>query len=368
MKISIDAKPLYRPDGGIPQYTRRLLRALQEIDHENEYILSGASPAGLAGPEPAGLGPLEFGDLIRQKLLPIHRFSFERIDCFHGTNYFAPLLETAPTVLTIHDLSVDLFPSHHPFPRRLRQRSLPHLCHRAKRLIAVSHNTKRDLIQLYGVDESKIDVIYLAAGDEFSPVTSEENKRQVRERYSLPENFLLFLGELESRKNLFQLISAIASLRGGSAFTPLVLGGRCGDAFKKELLAHANREGLQENRDIFFPGYIAEQDLPALYSMCKLFLYLSHYEGFGLPPMEAMACGAPVLVSDNSSLGEVYRDTGFLASLDNDDDLKKTLESILTSDALRKEYAEMGLVFARSRSWQDVAAETIASYKEATSA
>ncbi len=259
MKIGIDATPLSRPDGGIRQYTRRLLHALRNIDTENEYVLLGNLQDDFNSWNSANSGSEGFRKIVEQKLLPIQRLDRRQIDLFHGTNYFSPLLETLPTILTIHDLSVHLFPGHHPVFRRLRHRTLPRMCRRARRLIADSHNTKNDLVRHYGVDEQKIDVIHLAAGDEFSPVICDQTRKATQERYSLPEKFLLFVGKIEPRKNLQQLIAAVASLKGTPAFTPLVLGGQCNSAIRKELLAFAQKEGLRENIDLFLPGYILQE-------------------------------------------------------------------------------------------------------------
>jgi glycosyltransferase involved in cell wall biosynthesis len=289
-----------------------------------------------------------------------------RLDLYHGTNYMAPLIANFPTVITVHDLSVNLLPKTHPFRRRLRHRLLPTLCKRSARIIADSMNTKRDLVRCYGIPEDKIDVIYLASGSNLQRVSDAKALAAVRARYGLPERFLLYVGSVEPRKNLPSVLEAVASLRESGRPESLVIAGRGEPKYLAHIRTVLRQNGLQEGRDVHLIGPVAEEDLAGLYSLCTLFVYPSLYEGFGLPPLEAMACGAPVLLADNSSLSELFETSSAFVDLDRPDGLLLAVEMLLDSEDLRDEFVEKGLKRAQSRSWDDIAVETLDVYRRAS--
>jgi glycosyltransferase involved in cell wall biosynthesis len=368
MRIGIDANPLAVRYGGIRRYTERLVHALPRLDPRNEYVLYAPSSCRAGRELPANVAweTLRFPAKSWLDLVHLPRAD-GRIDLYHGTNYGAPLFNRFPTVVTVHDLTVHLFPANHPLRRRLRHRLLPTLCRRANRLIADSYCTKADLVTHYGIAPQRIQVVYLAAGEEFRPIRSSGVLREVRDRYGLPEAFVLFVGSLEPRKNVPLLVRAMAELLREGVAQRLVIAGE-GDpshvsALRREILG----AGLELGRDVILTGFVAEEDLPALYSLCDLFVYPSAYEGFGLPPLEAMACGAPVLLPDNSAFRELYRDHGLVWSLEHRDLLASAIRRALWDDALRVELAETGLKLAKSRTWDDAAAETLEVYRRATS-
>jgi glycosyltransferase involved in cell wall biosynthesis len=370
MRIGIDAGPLAVPFGGIRRYTERLVRALARVDDRNEYLL-------YASRECAGRPPLAPHMEWEASALPL-RFKGWRdlvylpgaegaIDLFHGTNYTAPFLGHVPTVLTVHDLTVHLFPRSHPHRRRLRHRLLPALCRRSARIIADSYCTKRDLVEHYGIPAEKVDVVYLAAGEEFRPVACLETLERVRARYALPEAFVLFVGSVEPRKNLPQLVRAMATLVREGVEQRLVIAGGGARGYVQEIRQLVRREGLELDRDVLLPGVVPDEDLPALYSLADLFVYPSRYEGFGLPPLEAMACGAPVLLPDHSSFRELYRECSLMLDLDRPDVLVNAMRRLLWDHALRDELMEKGHKLAKSRSWEDTALETLEVYRRVAS-
>jgi len=366
VRIGIDAYPLTVRGGGIRRYTQQLLQGLSRIDDENEYVLY----RDYRTPRDGDLGARFQWDLSHG---PLQRWvehlhlagAAESIDLFHGTNYFAPHLDRYPTVLTVHDLSVHLFPERHPLKRRLRHKLLPGLCRRARKVIADSCNTRDDLVERYGIDSEKIDVIYLAAGDEFRPVRDADLRSRVRERHQLPARFVLFLGTLEPRKNLPSLIRAAARLKRRGSSHAFVIAGDGDPLFVRGLEALATAEGLVVGRDVVFTGFVEDEDLPALYSLCDLFVYPSIYEGFGLPPLEAMACGAPVVLPDNSSLSELYAGCSLLVNMSAADSLAGAIEQILGDPLGREFLIEEGQKRAQARTWDDVAKETLGVYRAA---
>jgi glycosyltransferase involved in cell wall biosynthesis len=366
MRVGIDATPLVAPPGGIRRYTESLLHGLNGIDDGNEYVLFGPR-ADAKCPPLGGRFQWDTVDFPLKGVVDQFRMvgSSGKLDLFHGTNYVAPLWSRSPTVITVHDLTVHLFPSMHPAMRRLRHRLLPRLCHRAARIIADSFNTKSDLVRHFQLPPEKIDVVHLAVGGEFQPLRDARRLDAVRRRYGLPDSFVLFLGTVEPRKNLPRLIDAMKRLAREGVRLPLVIVGDGDTRYVRELRSTIRRSGLELGRDVLMAGYVEDGDLPALYSLCEVFVYPSLYEGFGLPPLEAMACGAPVVVSSNSSLGEFYRDSGLQVDPCRSDLIADAIACLVRGSELRREFAERGLKRARARTWKDVASETVAVYRRA---
>ncbi len=363
MRIGVDARPLSNGHGGIRYYTEQLIRGLSRVDDRNQYVLYGP-PVADAG----SYLPDRFAwDGCHFPLKSVADSIFvaganQKLDLYHGTNYSTPLLSRFPTVITVHDLTVVLHPSCHPLKRRLRHRLVPAMCARSACVIADSFATKGDLIRLYGVPSGKIEVIYLAAGAEYQPVVNRQSLETVRQRYRLPERFVLYLGSVEPRKNLPSLIRAMAALRRHGLPQRLVIAGRGSSRYLLQLRELVCAEGLEPDHDVVFTGEIHEDDLPTLYSLADLFVFPSLAEGFGLPPLEAMACGTPVLLPDNSCFTELYRDCGMVVNLDHPERMAGAIGRVLVDLPLQDQLIEQGLKRARSRSWDDTAAETLAVY------
>jgi glycosyltransferase involved in cell wall biosynthesis len=369
MRIGIDASPLAVEFGGIRRYTERLIRALARVDDRNEYVLYAPAECSRR-PKLAPHVEWETSVLplkIKGWLDLVHLPGADgTLDLFHGTNYTAPFLTRVPTVLTVHDLTVHLFPESHPRRRRLRHRLLPALCRRSARIIADSYCTKSDLVEHYGIPAEKIDVVYLAAGEEFRSVGCTETLARVRERYALPGTFVLFVGSVEPRKNLPQLVRAMATLIREGVEQRLVIAGDGPRRYIQSLRELVRREGLELGTDVLLPGVVLDEDLPALYSLADLFVYPSLYEGFGLPPLEAMACGAPVVLPDHSSFRELYSECSLMLDLDRPDVLVDAMRRLLWDHTLRDELVERGQKLAKSRSWEDTALETLEVYRRVT--
>ena len=364
MRIAIDCRPLAGPWGGVRRYTESLVQALARNDRHNLYALCGLPSHW----DEASFGPnfevcrdrfqlTRFVDQVRLTSVP------GPIDLYHGTNYTAPLTGRFPTVLTVHDLSVNLLPETHPLRRRLRHRLLPRLCRRATRVIADSMNTKRDLVRCHGISPEKIEVVYLAAGEDLARVTDERVLRGVADRYGLPDRFLLYVGSVEPRKNLPAALAALAALKASGRQERLVIAGRGEPKYLAHIRAVLRHHQLEEGSDVHLIGPVAERDLAALYSLCELFVYPSLYEGFGLPPLEAMACGAPVLLSNNSSLSELFGTSSAFVDLERPGGLLQAIETLLESPDLRAQLVEKGLKRAQSRTWDDIAIEMLDIYE-----
>jgi len=296
------------------------------------------------------------GQLAR---LPFNRL-VPNADLFHATEHLLLPLRGVPTVLTVHDLIFRHLPEHHKALNRwYLNATMPLYCRRADHIIAVSEATRHDLVRAYDISPAKVTVIPEAADPRFVP-QAPERCAAVRAKYSLPERFLLYLGTIEPRKNLTRLLHAWEPLYAVGEAPPVVIGGKRGwlaDDFFTALEASPAREA------IVLTGYVDEADLPALYAAAEAFVFPSLYEGFGLPPLEAMACGTPVLCSDRSSLPEVVGEAALLFDPSDEGAIAAALRSVAKDAGLRTDLRERGLRRAAQFSWDRAARETLAVYK-----
>lgn len=370
MHITIDYTPAIRQTAGIGRYTRNLVSALAEADRENQYTLFCAG----ANPELSGL-PANFSvrsSRVPERLLNIgwHKLSLpfgaEHLagpsDIFHSPDFTLPPLRAARGVVTIHDLSFMRLPEcADPGLRAHLLSSAPRAVAAAHRVLADSVHTRDDLVELLGVDADKISVVHAGVEARFRPVRDLAHLERVRAQYDLPELFILFVGTIEPRKNLSRLITAYAAMRRQTALPhQLILCGAkgwlCDDIYRQ-----VHDEGLGE--DVKFPGFIADQDLPALYTLADLFVFPSLYEGFGLPPLEAMACGTAVVAGNNSSLPEVLGSAALLVDAGDTDAITEAMATALGNASLRVRLADMGRAQAARFSWESAAQQLLRAYE-----
>ncbi|MFO7919034.1 MAG: glycosyltransferase family 1 protein [Anaerolineae bacterium] len=285
----------------------------------------------------------------------------EKLDLLHQPVYVGPLLHPCPTVVTLHDLSFYLYPELFPQSKRIYlQYMTRHTIHHAEAVIAVSQSTKRDALRLFPVAEKKITVIPNGVEAQMRPLDDPTPIRDLHHRYDLPSDVLLFLGTLEPRKNLVTLLEAYALLRQrGDIHHHLVIAGGRGWYYEKVYDA-AERLGL--HGAVHFTGYVPDEELPLWYNAADLFIYPSLYEGFGLPPLEAMACGTPVIVSNISSLPEVVGDAGLTVDPHDPQALAEAIHSLLSDPARRERLSKEGQAQASKFSWHTTAAKTAELY------
>ncbi len=292
------------------------------------------------------------------------RVGFDRLlpggRLFHATEHLLLPLRSIPTVLTVHDLIFRHLPEHHkPLNRWYLNWALPLYCRRATHVIAVSECTRRDLVAAYDVAPEKISVVHEAADPRFVP-QAPDRVADVRRRYDLPERYLLFVGTIEPRKNVTRLLHAFEDLHRDGLTDALVVVGKRGwlyEGFFAELEASPMRES------VLLPGYVPDEDLPAVYAGAQALVWPSLYEGFGLPVLEAMACGTPVVCSRTSSLPEVGGGAALYVDPTSTDEVIEMLRRLLSDRDLRAEMVARGLEQAAGFSWDRVAAETIAVYE-----
>jgi glycosyltransferase involved in cell wall biosynthesis len=304
MRIAIDAIPLVAAKTGIGHYTDALATWLARTHADHQYEL--ISPFDFSFEAHNGHRPAN----LSKRFMPVRSvfrkwwlvglpalLQISPVDIFHGTNYCIPLWAPCPSVVTIHDLSLFTQALTHESANVTRgRRRIPIMARRAARIIAPSTWTKQEAITHLGIRSDRINVIYEAARESMRPLPATECQT-VLDKYRLQSPYLLYVGTIEPRKNLPTLIRAYEQLLRSTSHRPTlaICGGR--GWLDEEVFKLVDELGLGEM--IRFTGYVPDEDLPALYSQAEVFVYPSLYEGFGLPPLEAMACGAPVITSDS---------------------------------------------------------------------
>jgi glycosyltransferase involved in cell wall biosynthesis len=372
MRITIDYTSALRQRAGVGRYTRNLVSALAEADRDNQFTLfcAGDAPASERFPANFEIRTTRISSRVlttgwhRLHLaIPVERFCGAS-DIFHSPDFTLPPLKTARGVVTVHDLSFLKLPQcADPGLRNYLSENVPRAASRARRVLADSESTKQDVVDLLGVSENRVSVVHAGVESRFQPVRDTSRLEQVRERYRLPEFFILFVGTIEPRKNLSRLISAYGDLRRQTGLPhKLVISGAKGWMYH-DIFEQVTREGLME--DVLFPGFVVDGDLPALYTLADLFLFPSLYEGFGLPPLEAMACGTPVVASDNSSLPEVLGSGALLVSAEDTTAITEAMARVLGDANLRTRLADQGRAQAARFTWERAAHQLIRAYHEA---
>jgi glycosyltransferase involved in cell wall biosynthesis len=371
LRIAIDYTSALRQTAGIGRYTRGLVGALAKVDLENAYTLFCAGQT----PPPDGW-PANFS--VRATRLPArwlttawHKLRIplpaEQLagacEIFHSPDFTLPPLRRALGVVTVHDLSFLRVPQcADPGLRAFLEKAVPRSLARSARVLADSENTRKDLIELLDVVPDKISVVPAGIEPRFRPVEDEAQLAAVRARYQLPERFILMVGTIEPRKNLARLITAYGRLRRQTGLPhALVIAGREGWLFEG-IYEQVKQERLTEQ--IRFPGFVADADLPALYTLADVLAFPSLYEGFGLPPLEAMACGTPVVASDNSSLPEAVGAAALLVSAEDTEGLADAMARVLCDADLRGRLIELGRLRAARFTWREAALRLLAAYRE----
>ena len=354
MRIGIDARKLH--DFGIGTYIRNLLRQLARLDAETEFVvlcrpgdresLAALGPNVRVVRETAGNY-----SLAEQWKVPLD-LRREGVTLFHAPHYVLPPLVSCRSVVTIHDCIHLMFPQY--LPNRLAyayaRTSITLASRRATRVMTVSESSKRDIVRLVGADPGKIDVIPNAYDERFAVEPREEDVVRVRERYQLHDEFVLYAGNVKPHKNLERLIEAFSLVRRrGLDHLKLVL---IGDDISKYAALRRAVHRHQLHKYVRFLGYLPEGTLAVMYRLAGVFVFPSIYEGFGLPPLEAMASGTPVVTSNVSSLPEVAGDAAVLVDPYDPSAIADGIERVLTDDDLRRDLRAKGLVRASQFSWE----------------
>ncbi|MBI5300777.1 MAG: glycosyltransferase family 4 protein [Chloroflexi bacterium] len=369
MKIGIDGIVLQNQVAGSHRYFEQLATGLGDFDHRNNYAVFANLQMLRAESLPRQSNFFYkhvntsrwLPDALQQQLFTAWN-AFGDLDVLHSAVFVPPLWYRRPSVATIFDLTYDIFPETTSRMGRLWWQLFGRAgIARACRIITLSESTKRDLQRRFGVASEKIRVTYPCVRAIFKPVS---DTYAVAAQYHLPSQYILFVGTLERRKNIPTLIRAFAQARRIGGFDhALVLAGQRGWLYA-DIFRAVEELGLEQH--VRFLGYVPDEDLPALYSRADLFAYVSLYEGFGLPPLEAMACGAPVLVSNVASLPEVVGDAGVLVSPRDTPAMATEIARILADDDVRAEMRVRGLARAQQFTAQRFIEQTLQVYQDAT--
>lgn len=347
MRIALDGMPLASPLTGVGHYTAELARNLAAVAPADSFTF--ISPHGLLKRRWWSLG------------LPLHllRNSF---DIFHGTNYEIPFWSRRPTVVTIHDLSMLLLSSVHRDDLIWRSRwRMPWMAKRASKIITPSNSIKTELCEAFGIRPDKVAVTPEAP----RPVFKRSEDREPLRRLGIEGDFILFVGTIEPRKNLRRLVEAFDQMLRNTSLSPkLVIAGGQG-WLMEDFVSFIKEKGVADR--VCLTGYLEDEDLCALYSTCTAFIYPSLYEGFGLPPLEAMACGAPVITSRTGALMETVGNAARLVDPKNISDMAQAMTELLSDVQAREHYAELGKAHVKKFTWEQTALKTLEVYQELVS-
>lgn len=371
MRVAIDIRKV--SEFGVGSHVWNLVRNLSKIDRNNEYFLMGSRRQLLElGPVGANFDWIDVPEnegfasyLIRTPL----RLRRHRIDLFHVPHYEAPVLVPCRMIVTIHDCVHLLFPQEgsSKFENYRGYLYTKNVLRRADRIIAVSASTRQDLISIFDLPMEKISVVHNALDGRFTAGHAPEEQKQLLERYQLTDPFILYVGQIKPHKNIDRLIEAFAVLKSELGDNKkyrnlkLII---IGDAISKHpyLRLTVVRSGVQ--RDVRFLGFVPGRTLQVFYEAAVIFASPSLYEGFGLPPLEAMANGTPVVASNTASLPEVLDEAALLVNPENVFEIARALKTLLTDQVLRQQTIEKGLRQVSKFSWQTAAEDVLRTYRE----
>lgn len=367
MHIGIDAHAIGARQGGNETYIRNLITALANLDPVNRYTLyfSAAEAAEawrnrypnfavqlLPPPTP----------LVRVPVALAYELRRRPVDVLH-VQFTAPPFCPVPVVTTIHDLAFEHLPE--TFTRRGKAQlrlTVRHTARRAAHILTVSEYSRQDISQTYRVSLDKITVTHNGCAGQFTPVAAAQEAETIKQKFGITKEYLLAVGSLQPRKNLLRLLRAYAKLREQQPDfqLQLVLVGR-----QLWLYQEILREIKQQNSaaDVIVTNYVNDEDLPALYRSAVALVYPSLFEGFGLPPLEAMACGTPVITSNTSSLPEIVGEAALLIDPYDEAAIAQAIWQVVRDSSLRQQLQQAGLVQSQLFTWSAAAEKTLAVYR-----
>ena len=354
MRIAIDARKLR--DYGIGTYIRNLLRHLARLDTTTDFVVlcreADCAFAAELGENFRAVPERSGSYSVREQIAVPLDLRREKVDLFHAPHYVLPPLTPCRSVVTIHDCIHLRFPQY--LPNRLAyayaRSSLWVAAHRSARILTVSEASKRDILRYFSVPESKISVIYNAIDERFHEEPPADDVMRVKERYQLHDPFVLYAGNIKPHKNLERLIEAFHVVRRGDLEHVKLL--IIGDEISKYASLRRTVHRYKLHKHVRFFGFVPDATLAILYRLARVFVFPSLYEGFGLPPLEAMASGTPVITSNVSSLPEVVGDAAMLIDPYEAGAIAGAMRRVLSDDRLREDMRERGLARVREFSWE----------------
>lgn len=362
--IGIDAHVLGDKSGGNETYYRNLISNLSENVQKNVILFINKN---------VDLSELNFNGRVVvfksknafvRNFLEIPYLAYKyKLECLH-MQYFIPFLRPCPIVVTIHDISFehfdDIFTKKEMF---IQKKLIPYAARKSDKILTVSEFSKQDICKYYGCEPEKVIVTHNGKSDSYKKVDlTDVQKKELREKYKLPEEYILYVGNIQPRKNLKRLLQAYVEYAvDNKAAKPLVIVG------KKAWMYDSIFEEIKQNhleQQVYFTGYVEECDLAAIYTEALFFVYPSIFEGFGLPVLEAMACGTPVITSDITSIPEVAGDACYMIDPYSVDEISRALKIFTEDSLLREEFAKKGVKRAAMFDWKKTAQKTEEVYRE----
>ncbi len=370
MRIGFDATAIPDKKAGAGYYIYNLIKNLYKVDKKNRYFIFVKENQK----EDFIKTDVHNFKIIPLKILNVtERLKHEHfvipnlikrleIDIYHSPHYTRPLFCPARSVVSFHDMSFFLLPELHLKKKSLFFKKMIRISSKkSDRIIAVSESTKNDIIRMLKIPDEKIKVIYSGVSENFIPIEKMRAKKFIRSFFNIKNRYILFVGRLEPRKNVPVLIRAYDKVKKNLNFPlKLVIVGNEGWKFKK---IYETVRNLNLEKDVIFTGYIKEKYLPYFYSASEMFVYPSLYEGFGHPPLEAMACGCPVISSNVSSIPEIVGDAGILIKPEDEYQIATAILNLFKDKSLKKELSEKAIKRAKKFDWFKTAQETVKVYE-----
>ncbi len=370
MRIGIDARFYRKETGGFGRYTRGLLTELAKIDKKNEYVLF------MTGKDVKEYEDL--GERFKVVKTDIVHYSVEeqksfgrlvdscKLDLIHYLSFNHPIFCRTPFVVTIHDLTMTLFPVGRKQKNPIRKWAYNYIMKRAaqksRKVLVPSMVSKNDVVSMLGADRDKVVVTYEGVDDTYAWKTNEKIRKEIKEQYGIKKPYLLFVSQLRPHKGVIPLVGAYEILRKKyEDDVELVLAGKINQDFPEIV------EAIEKTRSsvggVITPGFVAEEDLPALYAAAEIFVFPSWYEGFGIPPLEAMAAGTPVASSNASCMPEILQDAAVYFDPKDRHDIARVADGLLNDKNRQAELVALGREQLKKFSWRKMAEETLAVYE-----
>lgn len=375
MKVGIECQRLYlRKKHGMDIVAMQLVKNLQQIDKENEYVIfvkPGKDGDCIQTTDNFKIVELKGGPCLtwEQIALPMAAKA-ERCDILHCTSNTAPIFTKIPLIITLHDIiyleSLNLFKKTGTLYQKsgdiYKRLIVPRIMKKCKKIITVSNFEKERIHSSFKFKNDKLKVVYNGVSEHFKIIVNQEYLKNIRDKYKLPKKFIFFLGNTDPKKNTKGVLEAYSKfLKNRPEKIPLVIL----DFEKKNLIKMLNEIGDDDLiNHIILPGYVINTHLPVIYNMCEIFLYPSLRETFGIPMLEAMSCGAPVITSNTSSIPEVSGDAALIIDPYNTDEIARSIETLLENQELRKELIGKGFTNAAKFTWRQMAIDVLSIYKK----
>ena len=361
MRIAIDGHSIGTKTGGNEVYTENLITYLSKIDKRNEYIIYINPDINLNLPGNFKIKKIPTKNRYLRQLYLFRLLKNDSPDIYHS-QYFLPLLCPCNSVITVHDVSFIGHPEWWTTKERFIFSFLNNSIKNAEKIIAVSNWTKMEIIRHFNIDENKISVIYNGVCEVFNPDIDKALIYRIKSRYSLPDKYIVYVGRFNVRKNISTLIKAFSIFKGyHKNDIKLVLVGK--EEWKTEDITRLIYK-LNLQNEVISTGYIPNSDLPVIYNSAKIFVFPSLYEGFGLPPLEAMASGVPTITSDIPIFSELFGNVTINVPPLDINEMAKAMEKLIIDTSFREDLIQKGLEIAKKFKWDKTAEETIELYKD----